>query len=241
VVLRSRPDVLLLQETEPAVLARVVEALRTLYGGAPVHLAHEPALRQAVLSRYPVASSAGLPRKGKAQKVVLRSPAGPVTVFNVHPLRIGGWHRRYSQIAALLRDDLAREPGPVILGGDLNAPPHSELHGLVARALADVHAARGSGFGFTYPAALSSPLGVLPAVPVVRIDHLFVSRHFVTLAAATLDDAGGSDHRPVTAELVLAAPLREAHPPPAGVAPAARDLVPHASPSSPTQVREPSG
>jgi endonuclease/exonuclease/phosphatase (EEP) superfamily protein YafD len=203
VVLRERPDVLLLQEIAPDVLARLVVALQTLYGSSPVHLAHEPAIGQAVVSRFPVVSSATLRRKGNAQRVVLRSPAGPVTIFNVHPLRHGGWHRRYSQLAALLDEDVSREPGPVILGGDFNAPDKSQPYRLLTSKLANAHGERGFGFGFTYPASIDSPLGVLGVVPLVRIDHIFVSRQFVTVGAGTVDDSGGSDHRPVYAELAL--------------------------------------
>jgi vancomycin resistance protein VanJ len=205
VILRQRPDVLLIQEIEPDVLARLTAALRTLYEGSPVHLAHEPEIGQAIVSRWPVESSTSLRRKGNAQRAVLRTPAGPVTVFNVHPLRIGGWHRRYSKLEALLREDVAAVSGPVILGGDFNAPARSDLHRLLSRALREPQAERGVGFGFTYPAALGSPLGVVPALPLVRIDHLFVSRQVVALRAGTLEDAGGSDHRPIWADLALPA------------------------------------
>lgn len=210
VVLRHRPDVLLLQEIRPEVVAAVAGELRRhgLYDGAPVHVACEPALLQAVLSRHPVVASAGLEAKGNAQRVVLRTPEGPLTVYNVHPVRTGGWRLRYSQIASLLEDEVLREAGPVILGGDFNAPDHSQLYRLVSGELQNAHAAVGAGLGFTYPAALGWRRGVLPAMPLVRIDHLFVSRHFATLRAGTLADSGGSDHRPVLAELALTATSR---------------------------------
>jgi endonuclease/exonuclease/phosphatase family metal-dependent hydrolase len=38
---------------------------------------------------------------------------------------------------------------------------------------------------------------------MVRIDHIFVTDHFFVHRAATVATAGGSDHRPVIAELSL--------------------------------------
>lgn len=204
-VLRHRPDVLLLQEIPEAVLDRLGVALRGLYGDSPVHVAYDPSLLQAIVTRYPIESWVGMEEKGNAQKAVLRSPGGPITLFNVHPLRYPGWRERHSRIAALLEEDVLPETGPVILGGDFNAPHGSQLYDLVSRDLANAHSERGSGFGFTYPAYIRSRFGAIPAVPVVRIDHIFFTEHFVAVRAGTIDDSGGSDHRPVFVELALRA------------------------------------
>ncbi|WP_242370952.1 endonuclease/exonuclease/phosphatase family protein [Anaeromyxobacter sp. SG26] len=198
---RQRPDLLLVQEIRPKIFAGVVEALREASGGAEVHVAYDPQLLQGIVSRYPVEASGSMRTKGKAQRAVLRSPAGPIAIYNVHPLRRGGWHDRYSQIEALLQEDVLRETGPVILGGDFNAPDRSQLYGMVTRALHSAHDDRGFGFGFTYPAHVWLPFGAVPAVPLVRIDHIFFSEALVAIRAETLDDSGGSDHRPVLAEL----------------------------------------
>jgi endonuclease/exonuclease/phosphatase (EEP) superfamily protein YafD len=205
VVLDHAPDILLLQEIRADVFARLIERLGDLYGGRTVSWAYEPTLMQGIVSRYPVESRASMKEKGQAQKVVLRSPAGPVTVFNLHPLRHGGWRKRYDEVASLLEEDVRREKGPVILGGDLNAPEHSQLYTLLAADLENAHRRAGSGFGFTYPSPAVRLLGLVPAPSVVRIDHIFFSDHFVALRAGTLDESGGSDHRPVFAELALRA------------------------------------
>ncbi len=203
VVLDHAPDILLLQEIRPEVFGRLMESLRDLYDGRPVYCAYEPAIQQAVISRYRVDSSAGMAGKGKAQRVVLRLPDGPITVFNVHPLRSGGWRQRYRQIASLLEENVLRETTPVILGGDLNAPDHSQLYALVAGHLKNAHREAGFGFGFTYPSSEVRVLGLVPAPSLVRIDHVFFSDHFVALRAGTMDKSGGSDHRPVFADLDL--------------------------------------
>jgi endonuclease/exonuclease/phosphatase (EEP) superfamily protein YafD len=141
--------------------------------------------------------------KGQAQKVALRLAGGPITVFNVHPLRSGGWRQRYRQIASLLEEEVLREKTPVILGGDFNAPDHSQLYELVAGRLKNAHREAGFGFGFTYPSSDVRVLRLVSAPSVVRIDHVFFSDHFVALRAGTLEESGGSDHRPVYAELDL--------------------------------------
>jgi vancomycin resistance protein VanJ len=201
VILSRRPDILLLQEIPPEVFGRLMDRIRDLYQGSTVYRAYEPTLMQAVVSRHPVESSASMDDKGKAQKVVLRAPDGPIVVFNVHPLRTRGWRHRYEQIASLLEEDVLPERAPVILGGDLNAPDHSQLYRLIAGHLENAHRAAGSGFGFTYPSSDFRLLGVLPAPPLVRIDHIFLSDHFVALRAGTIEDSGGSDHRPVFAKV----------------------------------------
>jgi endonuclease/exonuclease/phosphatase family metal-dependent hydrolase len=205
VVREAAPDLVLLQEIPAAVFGRVVPLLRDLYGGAAVHVAYEPAIRQGVVSRHPVDESVAVRGKGHVQRVVLRTPAGPITVLNVHALRERGWRQRYERLAALLAEDVLPLTGPVVVAGDLNAPEHSQPYALVAAHLANAHRAAGSGLGFTYPAPALRLAGLLPAFPVVRIDHVFFSRHFVALRAETLADSGGSDHRPVLAVLALAA------------------------------------
>ncbi len=203
VVMGHKPDILLLQEIRPQVFDRLMDGLRNLYGGRPVHRAYEPSILQAVVSRYPVEARTSMKEKGQAQKVVLRLPGGPITVFNVHPHRSRGWFHRYQQIASLLEEDVLPERVPVILGGDLNASDHSQLYSLITEHLENAHREAGSGFGFTYPASSAGTWGPLPIPALVRIDHIFFSDHFAALRAGTLEDSGGSDHRPIFAELAL--------------------------------------
>lgn len=223
VILRERPDLLLLQEIPPDVFDDLMRALRELYGGARPHSLYDPNIKQAVVSRFPLEPRASMKAKGQAQHLVVRTDLGAITVFNVHPLRTGGWRLRYGQIAALLEEDVLPQRSPVILGGDLNVTEHSQLYALVSGHLRNAHDAAGRGFGFTFPASGVRLLGV-PALPLARIDHVFFSDHLVARRAGTLEDSGGSDHRPVFAELALREPPPEA---PGGGVPAApaRDSV----------------
>lgn len=199
VVLGHCPDILLLQETEPEVFERLMKRLRDLYSGREVYFSYDPQLLQAVVSRYPVESSVSMKKKGQAQKVVLRSPVGRITVINVHPLRRGGWLRRYRKMASLLAEDIVHEAGPVILGGDFNITDQSYTYKLITKYLRNAHWEAGFGFGFTFPSSSIRLFGFVPAPPLARIDHIFFNDHFIALQAGTAKDSGGSDHFPVLA------------------------------------------
>jgi endonuclease/exonuclease/phosphatase family metal-dependent hydrolase len=203
-VVRSvAPDVLLLQETLPHVFAALIDELGDLYGSATVHRAYDPELLQAVVSRYPVEAGDRMKHKGQAQLATVHAPSGPIAVFNAHPLRNGGWRHRYGQIAALLEEEVLTQTLPVLVAGDFNSPEHSQLYALAARHLTNAHDSAGAGLGFTYPTPAVQLFGILPAFSVVRIDHIFFSRDVAAVRAGTLADHGGSDHRPVFADLVL--------------------------------------
>ena len=201
VILQKQPDILLLQEIEPQIFKILIEQLRGLYPEGSAFFSYDPRLLQAVVSRYPLESSVSFKKKGQAQKVVLLSPVGRITVFNVHPLRRGGWLRRYGELIALMEEDILPDDGPVILGGDFNITDQSQTFKMINRRLHNAHLEAGCGFGFTYPSSALRLLGILPVPPLVRIDHIFFNDRFVALQAGTLKDSGGSDHYPVFAVL----------------------------------------
>jgi endonuclease/exonuclease/phosphatase (EEP) superfamily protein YafD len=104
--------------------------------------------------------------------------------------------------ARALAEDVRHLAGPLIVAGDLNAPPRA----LTSRALADVglvdtFASSGRGYGYTFGHTL------LAGHSFLRIDHVLASAHFA-LVRATVGGAGGADHRPVIADMVLAATSR---------------------------------
>ncbi|HEY7139340.1 MAG TPA: endonuclease/exonuclease/phosphatase family protein [Methylomirabilota bacterium] len=97
-----------------------------------------------------------------------------------------------------LKADLAREAGPVVLAGDLNAPPESlVMRGLLADRFRDAFAAAGRGYGYTYGHS------VWPHVSYMRIDHVLFSRELIALDS-WVGGRTGSAHRPVVADLALA-------------------------------------
>ena len=99
--------------------------------------------------------------------------------------------------ARALANDLRGIDGPLIVAGDLNAPPPS----LVIRALTDVglidtFSASGRGYGYTFGHTLFGGRSFL------RIDQVLVSRHLKP-SRVWVGGAEGSDHRPVITEVTL--------------------------------------
>jgi endonuclease/exonuclease/phosphatase family metal-dependent hydrolase len=109
-------------------------------------------------------------------------------------------HERRAQAAALLGPDFLGAPAcrdPVVLLGDFNALPGSGVHRRLAARLPDAEGVRRAWARPTFPARL----------PLLRIDHVFVSRGIAVRSVRTL---GGklarvaSDHLPLVVDLDLA-------------------------------------
>ncbi len=113
-------------------------------------------------------------------------------VFNTHLDYRADSRVRVRQVAAMLQL-LNQAAGPVVLMGDLNAPPTAaELQPLFSR-LRDVWREPGGvGAGLTYPAAN----------PVRRIDYILTSPYLRALEVRVLP-VQVSDHRPVVASVEM--------------------------------------
>jgi len=86
---------------------------------------------------------------------------------------------------------------PVIVAGDLNAPPPSlAVRALLDAGLRDAFARAGLGFGYTYGHALR------PGFSFLRLDHVLVSAE-IGVAACEVGSETASEHRPVIADLWL--------------------------------------
>lgn len=86
---------------------------------------------------------------------------------------------------------------PTIVAGDLNAPEHSVVvRTFLGIGLRDAFSAGGRGWGFTHGHSLQ------PGVSFLRIDHILVSPE-IGVRAAWVGWRGGSEHRPVVADLVI--------------------------------------
>ena len=93
---------------------------------------------------------------------------------------------RREQVALLCRL-AAREPGPLLLGGDLNTPPRGRLYRRLTHCFgSDPHERAGRGPGWTFPGLF------------LRIDHL-LARDLRPVRSRVLR-APGSDHRPLLVE-----------------------------------------
>jgi endonuclease/exonuclease/phosphatase (EEP) superfamily protein YafD len=86
---------------------------------------------------------------------------------------------------------------PVIVAGDLNAPPPSlAVRALLDAGMRDAFARAGLGFGYTYGHALR------PGFSFLRLDHVLVSAE-IGVAACEVGSETASEHRPVIADLWL--------------------------------------
>ena len=198
VIRREQPDILLLQELRQDRVKDFINNLDDLYPDAELHFTYDPDTLQAVASRYPQTLLAMMPEKGRAQKVQLETPNGPVTVINIHTY-FPDWQGRYEETSSLLAEDVIPTDGPLILGGDFNTTDQTQIYRMVNQHLYNAHQEAGWGFGFTFPFRRRPIRGIFPVPQVVRIDHIFFDDHFFAQSAGTLTESGGSDHLPVVA------------------------------------------
>ena len=156
----------------------------------------------AVLSRFPVEDGRVVPlvvqppqeRAGGSYEprgmlvVSLATPAGPVHVVNTHFDPSRSDHYRIQEVEQLVTlADSLRGAGHVVLGGDLNAEPDSEVIArLRAAGWRDAWEECGAGDGLTFPAS----------GPVKRIDYLFLSEG-LSCVRAGIPETDASDHRPL--------------------------------------------
>jgi endonuclease/exonuclease/phosphatase (EEP) superfamily protein YafD len=96
-----------------------------------------------------------------------------------------------------LAADLGALPRPLIVAGDLNAAEQSPVvRALLAAGLRDAYRAGGLGWGYTIGHALKLHLSF------ARIDHILVSPEIGVQRTVT-GGSGGSEHRPVIADLLV--------------------------------------
>jgi vancomycin resistance protein VanJ len=228
-VLRSlqatNPDVILLQEVDPASYERLRASIRGY------------AIRESgqfwLASRFPVSEmmepprmvNMGVPRSQRFVRYRITTPAGPILLYNVHPIsprdgiegvRGDGFRRQ------LLRGDLfntraralvtqntslrltqleavaadARDSHePVLIAGDTNLPGLSWAYAHWLGEYRDGFYEAGTGFGYSFPS---------PRHPWMRIDRIMANERFRFLNF-TVIDSYISDHFAVMADLELPA------------------------------------
>jgi endonuclease/exonuclease/phosphatase family metal-dependent hydrolase len=221
VIRDARPDVVALQEidvhwSERSAFADQAAALGDaldmqvrfgrIYGLPGASSAPLREFGLAILSRHPIVefrnhvmprlstqSSASEPEllPGFLEAVV-QVDGTRMRVFNTHLDYRADSRVRVLQVAGMLKL-MTQADGPVVLMGDLNAPPTAaELQPLFSR-LRDVwREPEGVGAGFTYPAAK----------PVRRIDYILTSPHLRALEVQ-VPPVQASDHRPVIARVEI--------------------------------------
>ena len=209
VIKQENPDLLLLQELPAKDVKQIATQLAGVFPGPQNNFLYDPKKLLATFSRYPL-TLRNSETKSSVQKVLVQTPVGLLTVYNIHLLRSvlrhgDHWKRLHERITGLVSKEIADISGPVIIAGDFNLTDQTETYRQISSYLKNSHSQAGSGFGFTFPSGSRKFKGLLTLPPLVRIDHLFYNDSLFVIKAATLTDSGGSDHLPIVAEFWLPA------------------------------------
>jgi vancomycin resistance protein VanJ len=213
-ILEANPDVLCLQDarsTRTTPLADYLESRNVAMFGQYV-----------VASKFPIVDStvgdisfdgethtylrARIDVKGRhveifnAHLVTPRDALSPLASPTLWRLGISEMRQNQSQRmrqARKLLDDTRGVAGPLIIAGDLNAPPASLVTRMFTnRGFVDAFAAAGRGYGYTFGHTLMKGQSFL------RLDRILASRELVPVRA-WIGGVSGSDHRPVIADVIV--------------------------------------
>ncbi len=209
----AQPDIVALQELNPAIAAALE---RDLKGEYP-YRALDPqwgVTGMGVISRFPLRRSAAqLPGDhwvGAPQVVEIDTPVRTITLLNVHAIppvgprdwmtwAIGERERQAEAIAAFARNHRK----PLVIAGDMNVTPFHRAYRILKSELIDVWRKHGSGAGFTWPGGERTLLGIPIPSWLVRIDYIFISSDLTCVGATVGPWDGVSDHRAVAATLAF--------------------------------------
>lgn len=203
------PDALvaLVDRLHPDVLS--VEELTPRYSRELAAAGLGSRMPSSVLETHPSSSGAGLysrlpmRRLPAPQRFVFRMPRAQLRLPDGRTVRVVGVHPFPPQPNKTTEweESLASLPSagrgaPWVLAGDFNGTfDQSQFRGVVDRGYRDAGAAAGEGLEPTFPRS-----GHL--IPPVTIDHVLADAR-LGIAAYSVEELPGSDHRAVYAELVL--------------------------------------
>lgn len=215
-LMEQNPYVILLQEAGSYDLDRMTPALLARY---PHRMIEDRPRGRIILSRLPFIETDPDDPATPWQRVVLDLNGQAIALYNVHllmPLRETPWIQlpllpefitRYDETArnAQITDLIAAiqdEPLPYIVAGDFNMASHALIYRDLAATMQDAFAQAGVGFGNTWPAGSFEELAHV-STPLMRIDYVWHSASWRTLAAQTGPAGLGSDHLPLSVVLEL--------------------------------------
>jgi endonuclease/exonuclease/phosphatase (EEP) superfamily protein YafD len=206
-VRNASPDVLVLQEYTTA----MDERLRAGLEEYPYQLRRpqENSDGWAVYSRRPllapIDTEVRLNDSTRQARFAVRMGKQEVLVYALHltcPKSIDQIGANRAEVADLV-EMVSRERMPVILAGDFNfTETTANFAALRGAGMSDTHDLAGNGRGSTWR---YRALGLTHRLPGFRIDHVFVSPQ-LTCTNAQVVDVSGSDHRPIIADIAIAAP-----------------------------------
>jgi len=200
-----QPDIVLLQDIRPY---EVVQVAMALYGGHGEFRAHGA---NGIITRWKIQREVPNGSDRDQQATILLPDGSSVEVVNVHlataatDLRFwlrSTWtgHRinralrlqELEFVLQALRQSTDFPNTPVVFGGDFNAPASDLVYHQLGPGLIDAFAAAGTGWGDTFHRRF----------PILRIDHLYTTRHFLPVRCHTITTRH-SDHRMVVADFAV--------------------------------------
>ncbi|NET40715.1 endonuclease/exonuclease/phosphatase family protein [Okeania sp. SIO2B3] len=222
IIKREKPDIVFLQEITRNHITKSFPKLKAEY---PYQTSDDiKGYRAAILSRYPIEFQENLHLAGHSevqQRAIIKIKEKLIVVYNIQT--ISPWIRlrkilpfltipvyefdeRSLEIQDLI-ERLKKESLPVIVAGDFNMSEQSEDYYYLRQVLNDSFRVSGMGFGLTWPAGWRLDFLIPNSTwklnyPLLRIDYIWYSNHWVSKSAEVLSTTG-SDHLPLVAELVL--------------------------------------
>jgi vancomycin resistance protein VanJ len=207
------PDVIAFQELSYPRAQALTQMIGERYPYRTPVVADQCYVQVAVWSRYPILRIEDVDQEVfcRLRSVVIDFEGQPVRVVGVHAWPYMGIDResvergfrwRQEQIDLIL-DMVAGQPEPLVLLGDLNSAPMSEVYGTLSARLTDAFTEAGWGLGHTFPAEGGRWWRVPYPARLVRIDYVFHSAEWRAEEAWVGAWDGVSDHHPVVARLRL--------------------------------------
>ncbi len=208
VILATNPDLVALQEVDSATtrvkkadqLKQLAEATGMyIYFGKALHL-EGGGYGNGILSRYPIEKSYSieLPASGAGSEprtaavVTVKLPGDSVQLHfaSAHLDHLEDGADRVAQ-ANILARHFAQQTAPVIVAGDLNAPPTAKEIGVLKHVFSDAT----EKLGPTWPADK----------PTHKLDYILLHNksQWHVMSASVIEETVASDHRPVLCELLL--------------------------------------
>ncbi|MBX3742354.1 MAG: endonuclease/exonuclease/phosphatase family protein [Akkermansiaceae bacterium] len=204
-ILAWDPDIVLLQQTNPAHTARIASRLYQGKGDFRTNMFN------GVITRWKIRRE-DKNRVIRSQQMEVVTPDGSaLQVVNIHlataatDLRLwrrSAW-REHSHNRKLRRQEMSVAlqilgqttdfpTVPTIFGGDFNAPATDVVHRQLSRDFIDAFSETGVGWGNTFHRRF----------PILRIDHIYSTRHLTPVRCRVVETRH-SDHRFVVADFLM--------------------------------------
>ena len=212
-VAQAEPDVIAFQELPYLRAQALAQMIGERYPYRTPIVADRCYVQVAIWSRYPILRIEDVDPDVfcRLRSIVIDFEGQPVRVVSVHAWPYSrldqesveqGFRWRQEQIDLVL-DMVEGQPEPLILLGDLNSTPMSEVYGTLSARLTDAFTEAGWGLGHTWPAESGHWHNIPYPARLVRIDYIFHSAEWRAVEAGVGEWDGVSDHHPVVARLRL--------------------------------------